>query len=520
MGEWWLFVAERLPELIDRIGEHILLTGFSTVMAMLIGIPLGTLVFWYPKLRTPIMGLVGIIQTIPSIALLVLLLALFQQIGVMPALIALTLYALLPIVRNTLTGLQLVPKETMEAARGIGMTGWQQLTMVRLPLAFPVIVSGLRTAANIGVGIATIAAFIGAGGLGQFINRGLFLNNTDLILLGAIPAALLALLIDFSIAFLEWSLKQQPKAEIRKIQRRLKPLAVSLPVMLLFTGFVLVYGKDIFSDNEPAIHIGGKSFTEQLIIGEVLAQLIEHETDLKVERHFALGGTMVVHNALLAGEIDLAVEYTGTALISVLGLPVMTDPENVLNTVKKAYQKQFGLVWLQPFGFNNTYVLAVDEAQAKREGWKRISDLIDDAPEMTAGFDFEFAEREDGYLGLKRKYGLEFGEIYDLDPNMMHDIIHSGEVDVISGYATDGRLISYNLRVLEDDRQVLPPYHAVPVIREEVLKNYPQVKTAIEPLFGRISDADMRELNRRVDEEKQSPAEVARAFLRSEGLLD
>ena len=192
------FVLERLPELWLRTGEHLMLTGCSTATAMLLGIPLGILLFRVPLLRTPAMGVVGVLQTIPSLAMLAFLLALLHKIGVLPALIALTLYALLPIVRNALTGLEGVSKETMEAAEGLGMTPAQQLRMVRLPLASPVIVAGIRTAAVVSVGIATLSAFIGAGGLGQFINRGLALSDTRLILLGAVPAAILALLVDFS----------------------------------------------------------------------------------------------------------------------------------------------------------------------------------------------------------------------------------------------------------------------------------------------------------------------------------
>ena len=192
------FVVERLPELYLRTGEHLMLTGCSSGAAVLIGIPLGIVVFRNSWLRNPAMGVIGILQTIPSLAMLAFLLALLHRIGALPAIIALTLYALLPIVRNTLTGLEGVSPQVMEAAKGIGMTHGQRLRLVRIPLAVPVIVAGIRTATVVGVGIATLSAFIGAGGLGQFINRGLALSNTRLILLGAIPAALLALMMDFT----------------------------------------------------------------------------------------------------------------------------------------------------------------------------------------------------------------------------------------------------------------------------------------------------------------------------------
>ena len=214
-GSMILYVADRLPELWLRTGEHLILTGCSTSLAILIGIPVGILIFRNAWLRNPVMGAIGILQTIPSLAMLVFLLALLNKIGAAPALIALTLYALLPIVRNTLTGLEGVSPQLMEAARGIGMTEYQQLRMVRIPLATPVMIAGIRTAAVIGVGIATLSAFIGAGGLGQFINRGLALSDTKLILLGAVPAALLALIVDASLGAFEWALRPERKRDKR-----------------------------------------------------------------------------------------------------------------------------------------------------------------------------------------------------------------------------------------------------------------------------------------------------------------
>jgi len=231
------FISERLPELWLRTGEHLMLTGCSSGAAMLIGVPIGMLVLRKSWLRSPCMGAIGILQTIPSLAMLAFLLALLHRIGALPAIIALTLYALLPIVRNTLTGLEGVSPQVMEAAKGIGMTEDQQLRMVRIPLAAPVIVAGIRTAAVVGVGIATLSAFIGAGGLGQFINRGLALSNTRLILLGAVPAALLALVIDFIIGAFEWGLRPERKrAKKGSLQAIIGSAALIMPVLLILIG--------------------------------------------------------------------------------------------------------------------------------------------------------------------------------------------------------------------------------------------------------------------------------------------
>ena len=522
------YVTDRLPELWLRTGEHLILSGCSTAIAMLIGVPLGILVFRAVLLRSAALSAVSILQTIPSLAMLVFLLTLLQKIGFMPAIIALTLYALLPIVRNTLTGLEGVSPQVMEAAAGIGMTQYQQLRMVRIPLAVPVIVAGIRTAAVVGVGIATLSAFIGAGGLGQFINRGLALSDTKLILLGAVPAALLALIVDFSIGAFAWGLRPERKRYERAWVRRLKrPIALMMPLLLILTGLLSYFTRPsmgllpVESSNieTRTVRIGTKNFTEQLILGEIMAQLIEAKTALAVERRFNLGGTMICHGALVNGEIDLYPEYTGTALTAILKHPSISDPEEVFGIVREAYRERFEARWLKPFGFNNTYAITVREADAKRYGWVRISDLENDTPRLRAGFTAEFAERPDGYPGLRKAYGLRFGEIRDLDPSLMYEAISKGEVDVICAFATDGRIAAYNLKPLEDDLRFFPPYSAATVIREETLEAHPELKNVLSVLEGLLDNPAMRGLNFEVDGKKKRIAEVAEGFLRVRGLL-
>jgi osmoprotectant transport system permease protein len=528
LGPLIAYVNERLPELWLRTGEHLILTGCSTAIAVLIGVPLGILVFRAVLLRSPALGTVSILQTIPSLAMLVFLLTLLQKIGFMPAIIALTLYALLPIVRNTLTGLEGVSPQVIEAATGIGMTEYQQLRMVRIPLAVPVIVAGIRTAAVVGVGIATLSAFIGAGGLGQFINRGLALSDTKLILLGAVPAALLALIVDFSIGAFAWGLRPERKRDERAWVRRLRrPIALMMPLLLILTGLLSYFTRPsmgllpVESSNieTRTVRIGTKNFTEQLILGEIMAQLIEAKTALAVERRFNLGGTMICHGAIVNGEIDLYPEYTGTALTAILKHPSIYDPEEVFGIVREAYRERFEARWLKPFGFNNTYAITVREADAKRYGWVRISDLENDTPRLRAGFTAEFAERPDGYPGLRKAYGLRFGEIRDLDPSLMYEAISKGEVDVICAFATDGRIAAYNLKPLEDDLQFFPPYSAATVIREETLEAHPELKNVLSLLEGLLDNPAMQGLNFEVDGKKKRIAEVAEGFLRVRGLL-
>ena len=525
MAPGWLeLVVQRAPELWLRTGEHLMLTGASTALAILIGVPAGILASRTPRLRGPLLGGISILQTIPSLAMLAILLAILQTIGALPAIIALTLYALLPIARNTLTGIQDVPGEVREAARGIGMSGRQQLWMVELPLATPVIVAGVRTAAVVGVGIATLSAFIGAGGLGQFINRGLALSNTRLILLGAVPAALLALLVDASIAASAWGLRPLRRAEAGGLTARLRPVAVGLPGLLVIVGLVAwasgsPSGAGVIAGDGPRLRIGTKNFTEQLVLGELMAQLIEARTGAAVERRFNLGGTMIAHGALISGGIDLYAEYTGTALTTILGRQVVADPGRVFEIVSGAYRDRFDAEWLRPFGFNNTYAITVRGADAERHGWQRVSDLAAEAPRLRAGFTSEFAERPDGYPGLRRTYGLSFAEVRDLDASLMYEALAQGEVDVICAFATDGRIAAYDLQVLDDDRGVFPPYYAAPVVRVPALRSHPQLPEVLGLLADLLDDETMRRLNYEVDAAGRSPRQVARDFLAAERLL-
>jgi glycine betaine/choline ABC-type transport system substrate-binding protein len=269
----------------------------------------------------------------------------------------------------------------------------------------------------------------------------------------------------------------------------------------------------------PTITIGSKNFTEQLIIAEMMAQMIEEHTDLRVKQRANLGGTMICHSALTGGDLDLYAEYTGTALTAILKRSVITDPDEAYQVVQGAYQKQFNCTWLEPFGFNNTYTLAVRRAFVQETGKRKISDLKGAADDLEAGFTAEFAVREDGYPGLKAAYGFAFGNTRDMDPGLMYEAIVKKQVDVICAFATDGRIAAYDLAVLEDDKQFFPPYYAAPVVSNEVLKKHPEIREALAPLAGLLDDQAMQELNFRVDEKKVEPRIVARDFLRSKGLI-
>jgi osmoprotectant transport system permease protein len=510
---WLSFAAERMPELWFLTGQHLVLTGVSTGLAIAIGLPLGILASTSQWLRATVLAFIGVFQTIPSLAMLAILLALVGKIGAVPAIIALTIYALLPIVRNTVTGIEGVPPEVVEAARGIGMTRLQQLRMVQLPLAMPVMIAGIRTAAVVGVGVATLSAFIGAGGLGQFINRGLALSNTQLILLGAIPAALLAVVVDGVIAATAWGMEPVRQRERHSLKARLKPVAL---------GIYAAFGGRLVAANHPGktVRIGSKNFTEQLIVGELMTQMIGAHTDLAVDRRFNLGGTMICHEALAAGEIDLYAEYTGTGLVTVLKRPVESDANRVFDIVRTEYKNQLNLEWLEPFGFNNTYALTVRKSDARDKGWQTVSDLGASADTLRAGFTAEFSERADGYPGVRKAYGFGFAKVHDLEPSLMYQAVAKGEVDVICAFMTDGRIASYDLQPLTDNRGFFPPYFAAPVIRSDFLQRHVEVRDVLARLAGVLDDKAMRRLNYEVDEKGRHPDEVARDFLRKQGLLN
>lgn len=366
------FVQQQASKLLEQTLSHISLTLASLFIAILIGVPLGILISKKLRFSGLVLGLAGILQTIPSIALLGFMIPLFG-IGHKPAIVALFLYSLLPIIRNTFTGIREIEPLLTEAARGMGMTPLQILLKVEIPLAMPIILAGIRTAAVINVGVATLAAYIAAGGLGEFIFGGIALNNTNMILAGAIPAALLAILFDFVLS------------QIQKFNH--KKLRLALGIFLCLT---------IFS----------------------------------------------------AG------------------------------------------AYFMP-------------AASKKE--------------LIAGFTPEFMGRTDGYPGLQKAYDLKLKTVVISDA-VMYKAAFEKELDIISGYSTDGRLKAFDLMILQDDQGVFPPYYAAPIIRKEIIRKYPELLPAINLLVGKISDSVMTTLNYQVDYLKQTPENVAKNFLIKNGL--
>ena len=513
------FLARNGGELLGLTFEHLVLVLVSTGIAILIGVPLGILLTRKPGLSKPVLGFANIMQTVPSLALFGFLIPLniylfnvkiVGGIGARTAIVALVLYSLLPIIRNTFTGISSVDPAIRDAGRGLGMTDRQLLFQVELPLAMGVIIAGVRVATVICVGTATIAAAIDAGGLGRYIFRGLRANDNLLILAGALPAALIAIGADLALGVLERRIQFGGAFKAKSKKFLWSGAAVLLAVVCAAYYFAAPGGK--------RIAVGSKDFSEQVILGEILAQAIEAKTDLKVERRFDLGGNLA-HEALVAGEVDVYAEYTGTALLSILQDKPLKDPQEVYRRVAAEYAKRFGLVWTEPLGFNNTFAILVRGDDARKLNLQTVSDAARVSAQWRAGFGQDFMSRADGYPGFARTYGFHFQEIREMDLSLTYRALAEKQVDLIAGNSTDGLISRYGLTQLADDRKYFPPYDAVPVARQATLAKYPELRAILKQLDGILTVDEMRKLNYAVDGEKRQARDVARGFLIEKKLL-
>ncbi|WED43545.1 glycine betaine ABC transporter substrate-binding protein [Legionella cardiaca] len=511
----WDFIKSHLPELQTKLSEHISIAICAMVIAIIFGISLGILITRLPKLKNVVLGTTNILQTIPSIALLGFLIP-FVGIGLKPTLIALIIYALLPITSNTYTGLKGVSPTYLEVANSLGFTRWQRLYIIELPLALPVIMSGIRISMALTISITTIAAFVGAGGLGDFITQGLSLDDSNLILLGAIPTALLALTIDYVIATMTLLLSHRQRLNLRFKKMKIILVGIIVTALLMIITHYLFAS---FHNTKNSIVIGTKNFTEQYILGHLMAELIEAKSDIKVIKKFNIGTTTILQNALLAGQIDLYPEYTGTAYLVVLRQSQIKNPGQTYQFVRDAYLKDFDLVWLAPFGFNNAESLAVTEKFAQVHHLVNLSDLAQIANQLTLAAPAEFIKRPDGLPGLSQAYRLDFKKIVQMQPDLVYQAIQNNNVQVIEAFTTDGRIAEFHLRMLKDNAHFYPPYYAAPVIRNTILKKYPQIISILQPLLGIINNKTMQHLNYLVDVKKITPQKVAHDFLVNHQLL-
>jgi osmoprotectant transport system substrate-binding protein len=291
---------------------------------------------------------------------------------------------------------------------------------------------------------------------------------------------------------------------------------ISLTLVMLFALPILFTG----CSKNKTITIGSKDFSENIVLGEILAQLVEAKTDLKVSRKLNMGGTFVCFEAIKKGEIDIYPEYTGTGLTAQLEMDVISDPDEAYRVVSEEFNKQFEITWLEPFGFNNTYALAVTDEVYQTYGINTYSELAKVSENLVFGAEHEFFDRQDGYDGLVKLYGMNFkGDPKKMNVSLKYQAIGSGDIDVTDAFSTDGQIKQYNLKVLEDDQGFFPPYYAAPIIRNKTLEKYPELKEVLNSLAGLIDDSVMTELNYKIDVENKDVEAVAKEFLESNNLL-
>jgi osmoprotectant transport system permease protein len=507
MSNFMSVLADRKSQLLTALLQHIEISLIALFFSLIIALPLGIYLTRKQKAADFIIGITGVLQTIPSLALLGLLIPLFG-IGTVPAVIALVAYALLPLLRNTYTGIKEIDPSLLEAARAMGMNRRKRLIKVELPLAMPVIMAGIRTATILIIGTATIAALIGAGGLGSIILLGIDRNDYTLVFIGAIPSALLAIIFDLLLRRLE-------SISFRKMMVASGTFAV---IIILILGSMI--GSTFLNQGgQKTLVVSGKLGSEPEILDNMYKLLIENNTDIKVNLKTDLGDTTFVFNALTSKDIDLYPEFSGTAITDLLKeTPVGTDSKAVYQQAKKGMAKKYNMALLEPMQFNDTYALAVSQSFAKKYHLKTISDLARVQQYVKAGFDPEFSDIKDGYPGLAKEYGFKF-EIVSLDPGVRYKAIKSGQVNLVDAYSTDGQLQQYHLVVLKDDKNFFPPYQGSPLLRQETINKYPELVPVLNKLSGKITDDEMRKMNYEVAVEGKSAASVAKDFLIKAGLL-
>ena len=401
----------------------------------------------------------------------------------------------------------------------MGMTDGQILRQVELPLALSVILTGVRVAMVISVGVTTIAAAVGAGGLGVYIFRGLRQYDNNLLLAGAVPAALMALAADFSLGLLEKRFSVEGKVEKRRGGLGSK-VAIAVLVSLVLLG---AYGtwraraRGTASATAQRVVVASKDFTESILLAEIVAQSLESR-GVVVERQYELGGNLP-QDALVAGRIDLYPEYTGTAYTAILRHPPITDPRAVYDQVKREYAEKFKVEVSAPLGFENTFAILVRGADARKLKLKTISDAVPHARSWRAGFGQDFMTRADGYPGFSRAYGLKFADQpREMDLSLTYIALASNKVDLIAGNSTEGRIAALDFVQLEDDRRYFPPYEAVYLVRQDSLNRVPALREVLSKLANAISTDEMRRLNYEVDANKKAPVEVVREWIKQKGL--
>jgi osmoprotectant transport system permease protein len=501
--------GEALTHLPDYLGNHVRVSVTALTLGLAVSLPLAILSRNRPLLRGALLGLASIVQTVPGLALLALfyplLLALaaltlswfgfsFSAFGFLPAVLALALYSMLPVLRNTITGLNGVDAALLEAAQGVGMTPRQSLVMVELPLALPVMMAGIRTAAVWVIGTATLSTPIGQTSLGNYIFAGLQTQNWVLVLFGCIAAAALALLVDQLLALIESGLRNRS---------RLRATLGGIGIAALVAA-TLVPG---MAQRSSGIIVGAKTFAEQYVLSALMAQRLR-AAGLNASTREGLGSN-VIFDALASGDVDVYVDYSGTLWANQFHRTDIKPRGELLAELKAILAKQ-SITLLGELGFENAYALVMPKKRAAELGIKNIADLAARAPAMSIAGDYEFFSRPE-WVALQKAYGPSFRTQRTMQPDFMYAAVASGEVDVIAGYTSDGLIAKYDLVVLDDPRRAIPPYDAIVLLAPKRADDV-KLKAALAPLLGKINIAAMREANLRAagNDAASSPDAVAR----------
>ena len=484
-------LREQLLLLPEYFQGHLVLTLVALAIGIAISIPLGIWASQSQVVKRPLLTTVSIIQTFPSVAILALVVALLGgQIGLVPAIIALVLYCMLPIVRNTVTGLETVSDDVVEAARGIGMSSRQILVKVRLPLALPIIIAGIRTAAVWTVGLATLSTLVGATSFGNYIFTGLQTRNLVSVTVGSLAAAILAVTLDSIIGGLQWlSENQNGKEAVLKLQKAWILVITVILVGVSFSVYSLL--------KKPAADfiVGGKGFTEQYIIAGLLTAELE-EAGFKIDQRLGLG-TEVIYQATANEMVDIYLEYSGTVWANRMNETSNPGRQTVLAKVGDFVQENDGMYNVGPLGFQNLYALAMRKDRAAELGIETIDDMIPIANTLVAAGDLEFFGRPE-WITLRDTYNIDFAEKLTFDTALMYTAVDRGQVDIITAYTSDGRIDAYNLKIIADPRNSLLPYDGMLIASASAAKN-PLFLEIVGGLVNRISDETMREANRIVD---------------------
>lgn len=501
-------LSEQLALLPERLAAHVGLTVVALVVGIAASFPLALLAVRFASFRWPLLTVAGVIQTIPGLALLALMVPALDLLrrhllpglpafGFWPAAVALVLYSVLPVLRNTVTGVLGVDPNLLEAARGLGMTPRQTLLRVQLPIAAPVIIAGVRTAVVWTVGVATLSTPVGQTSLGNYIFAGLQTRNWTAVIVGCVAAAALAITLDAAVGLLESAVALRS----RRHAAGAAALAVAVAAAALWPLMHL--------PASPRVRIGAKTFTEQYVLAEVMSTSAE-AAGLEVERVESLGST-IAFDALAGGDIDAYVDYSGTIWANHMQRTDVAGADVVLAEVTRWLAEEHQVTCLGRLGFENAYALAMRRDRAAAIGARTIADLAPKFPELTLGSDYEFFSRPE-WKNLRTAYGLAPKELVSFDSTFMYDAVGKGQVDVITAFSSDGRIAAHDLVVLDDPKNALPPYDAILLVGPRAAR-HPGLVEALRPLVGAIDVESMRHANQLVDVDGKTKQEAA-AWLR------